>query len=144
MLEGVLCRMQAFRATPPHPILGHFSKGFWSFSVTVFGKGFFMVFHAFHLSFFNAFSMNFRCFSHHSFGCFSGTFFQQLSCRNSSFSEVLLFERPAFYTVNTMVLTHSAPRKSLVSISEKNEKKNIFSLNSQTVFTSNFHSFSGA
>ena len=138
MLEGVLCRMQAFRATPPHPILRPFSLCFLSFSVAVFGKVFFMVFHAFHLSFFNAFSMIFRCNSHHTFSCFSDTFFRQLSCRNSSFSEVLLFERPAFYTVNTMVLTHSAPRKSLVSISEKNEKNN-FSLNSQTAFASKNH-----
>ena len=52
---------------PPHPILGNNSKCFWSFSVTVFGKDFFMVFHAFHLPFFNAFSMNFRCISHHFF-----------------------------------------------------------------------------
>ena len=87
--------------------------------------------------------MNFRCISHHSFWCFSGTFFKKLSCRISSFFEGLLFERHAFYTVNTMVLTHSAHRKSLVSISEKKKtKKNNFSLNSQTVSTSNFHSFS--
>ena len=119
--------MQACRATPPHPILRHFSKCFWSFSVTVFGKDFFMVFHAFHLPFFNAFSMNFPCNSHHFFGCFSGTFFQQVSCRKSSFFNILLFERHAFYTVNTMVLRHSAHRKSSVPISQKNEKYHFFS-----------------
>ena len=103
-------------------------RTFWSFSVTVFGIDFFMVFHAFHLPFFNAFSINFRCVSHHSFWYFSGMFFKKFSCRISSFFEGLLFERPAFYTVNTMVLTHSAPPESLVSIPEKNEKKTFFRL----------------
>ena len=143
MLEGVLCRMQAFRATPPHPILRQFSLCFLSFSVTVFGKDFFMVFHAFHLSFFNAFSMNFRSISHHSFRSFLCMYLRRVSCRFSSFSEILLFRRHAFYTVNTMVLTHSAPRKNLVSTSEKNEKKNNLSLNFKTVFASKNHQFSG-
>jgi len=126
VLDGVLCRMQACRATPPHPILGLIWKCFCSFSVTVFDIHFLMVFSRFYLPFFNAFSMNFRCISHHSFWCFSGTFFQKLSCRISFFFEGLLFERHAFYTVNTMVLTHSAPPKKLVFYFGKKRKYQIF------------------
>ena len=126
MLDGVLCRIQTVPRELPHPILGFISKCFMSFSLTVFGNVFFMLFHAFHLPFFNAFSINFTSNSHHFFRCFSGTFFQQVSCRKSSFFNILLFERHAFYTVNTMVLRHSAHRKSSVPISQKNEKYHFF------------------
>ena len=118
--------MQSIPRELPHPSLGLSYKCFCSFSVTVFDIHFLMVFSRFYLPFFNAFSMNFPCNSHHFFGCFSATFFQQVSCRNSSFFDILLFERHAFYTVNTMVLTHSAHRKSLVTISQKNEKYHFF------------------
>ena len=122
----MLCRIQTVPRELPHPILRKVLVCFWSFSVAVFGNVFFMLFHAFHLPFFNAFSMKFTCISHHFFGCFSGTFFQQLARRKSSFFKILLFERHAFYTVNTMVLRHSAHRKSSVPISQKNEKYHFF------------------
>ena len=99
---------------------------FGPFPLPFSAKIFSCFFHAFHLPFFNAFSMKFPCNSHHFFGCFSGTFFQQLARRKSSFFKILLFERHAFYTVNTMVLRHSAHRKSLVPISQKNEKYHFF------------------
>ena len=145
MLERVLCRMQAFRATPPHPILASSSNIFWGFPLlfrTVFGIDFLMVFSCFYLPFFNVFSMNFRSISHHSFRFFLGMFFRSLSCRFSPFFEILLFRRPAFYTVNTMVFTHSALAENLNSALEKTKIIN-FSINFETVFASNFHQFSG-
>ena len=72
--------------------------------------------------------MNFRSISHHSFRSFWGMYLRRLSCRFSPFSEFLLFGRHAFYTVNTMVLTHPAPRKNLISISEKKGTILIFRL----------------
>ena len=129
MLERVLCRMQAFRATPPHPILAMFSYFWYCFGYPFpyrFRDRFFYVFSMFLPPVFHRFCKEFHMHFTSLFRYFFGMFFGRLSCRNTLFSEVLLFRRPAFYTVNTMVLTHSAPRKSLVSIPEKNEKKHFF------------------
>ena len=131
-----------FRASFRIPFWDQFTCFFGPFPLTVFGNVFFMIFYAFHLPFFNAFSMNFPCNSHHFFGCFSGTFFQQLARRKSSFFKILLFERHAFYTVNTMVLRHSAHRKSSVPISQKNEKYHFFA-SFRDCFCIENHPFSG-
>ena len=74
VLERVLCRMQAFRATPPHPILArisYFSDGFWSLFPYRFRDrffhGFFMILPPFFQRFFNEFRIDFTSLFQHFF-----------------------------------------------------------------------------
>ena len=60
------------------------------------------------------------------FGHFLSMIFGTLSFRFSPFSGFLLFGRHAFYTVNTMVFTHSALAENLISALEKNENYQFF------------------
>ena len=82
--------------------------------------------------------MNFTSFVRY----FFSMFLRRFSFRFAPFSGFLLFGRHAFYTVNTMVFTHSALAENLNSALEKTKVIN-FSINFETVFASNFHQFSG-